>query len=335
MFDTIKKTIGIVLKGALAALVLVGGPIALVGYELYEYAIERDNHRSLLAIRDKLYAKKNPIPPKKAGITFEDCEEITRIGMNWFWAQDLETVSIKSYDGLRLVGYYLAADKPSKKTMLLMHGYRCNNLRDFANLLEFYHNLGYNILYPYQRSHGKSEGTKICYGVKERYDVLHWTRFLVGKVGKDSEIVLAGISMGAATVLMSTGLPLPVQVKGVIADCGFTSPRDIFANVLKDVPDRVSGVLLFAADLIAKNLAGFGFTQYSAPKALKKCKLPVLFIHGKEDDFVPPSMTKINYEACASRKEVLYVEHAAHGTSNMVNPVLYRNTVEKFLGTLS
>ena len=253
-----------------------------------------------------------------------------RSGAHWFTEQSPQKVEIISYDGLKLVGYFLR-NPHAKGTILLFHGYRSSGFHDFGCIFQFYYELGYSILSATQRAHGESEGKYICFGIKERFDCEKWVQFLITQMGPKHPIFLNGLSMGSSTVLMATGLPLPSNVKGVIADCGFTSPWEEFRQVLKlnfHIPSRP---ILDAANLISKVVAGFGFRDYSTLEALKTNRLPILFVHGEADTFVPHRFTLQNYEACRSEKYLVSVPGATHGISYLVDTPKCQAAIREFL----
>ena len=171
--------------------------------------------------------QKKPAPPaNEAERRFQD---MVAEGRAWVEGHPGERVSATSFDGLRLQGLYFPADRP-RACVLLFHGYRSTGLRDFGLLIPYYHNTGFSVLAVDQRACGESEGTYITFGVKERQDVLTWARYMDGRLGGQVPLVLEGLSLGAATVMMAADLPLPASVRGIIADCGFTSPWDIIAH---------------------------------------------------------------------------------------------------------
>ena len=260
-------------------------------------------------------------------------EEI-RSGARWFREQNPERIVLPSRDGISLVGYFLPAEE-ARGTLLLVHGYRSDPLCDFGVIFRYYHDLGWNILAVCQRSHGESGGAYITFGIKERYDIRDWAVYLSDRLGKDHPIVLDGVSMGSTTVLMSLGTGLPANVRGVIADCGFTCPRDEFIHVLKSRYHLPSQPLLFLTEMHAKALAGFGFSDYSTVTALKDNHLPVLFVHGEKDSFVPPHFTQENYEACAGEKQLVTVPEAGHGTSYLYAGEQCRAILREFLARMA
>jgi len=259
--------------------------------------------------------------------------DVVKSGMKWFRDQNPEKISLMSEDGLRLSAYYLPAEGESRKAMVLMHGYRAKELADFSALYQFYHEQGYHLLVPRQRSHSGCDGQYITMGVKERFDCRLWAEYMNSRLGKDCDLYLSGISMGCATVLMATDpeVELPENVRGIIADCGYTSPRDIFAHVLKSdfgLPDRP---LLDLTEVLARKKAGFGYQDVQIPEVMKKCRIPILFVHGEKDTFVPTRMSIDNYLNCRAPKELLIVPNAVHATASMENPDLYRSRAIAFM----
>ncbi len=252
-------------------------------------------------------------------------------GVDWFLDRNPERIILTSEDGLKLSARFLPAEGESRKVLILMHGYRAEPLVDFAGLYRFYHEQGYHLLVPSQRSHGDSEGKYICFGIKERFDCKMWVEYIRSRLGKDCCIYLSGISMGCATVLMAAGTGLPENVRGIIADCGFTSPYDIFKHVLRKNFGLPAFPLIGMTQALAKLRAGFTYREASTVDVLKKCRIPVLFIHGGADTFVPLRMTLDNYLACAAPKELLVIEGAGHAVSNMEDPVRYREAALRFM----
>lgn len=247
----------------------------------------------------------------------------------WLKEHNAQDVYINSTDGLKLHGYWIPVDNP-RGTILLAHGYRSTFLVDFGLAFVFYHSLGMNILVPNQRSHGESEGKYITFGVKESEDMKCWINFHNNTFG-NHQMILSGLSMGASTMLYLADQKLPQNVKCIIADCGFTSPKAILDEVFRSVVHIPSGPFLWSADLFARQFADFSLSQKDTRKVLAEAKLPVLMIHGLEDDFVPCDMTQQGFDACNGNKELLLVESAGHGTSFLLNKKMYTETVIAFL----
>lgn len=240
-----------------------------------------------------------------------------------------EEVSIYSQDGLKLYGKYYE-QKPGAPLEILFHGYHGAAERDFCGGFWLAREAGHNILLVDERGHGKSEGRVLSFGIKERYDCLEWTKYATERFDADTRIVLGGISMGAAIVLLASGLDLPDTVKGILADCGYTSPKEIVQKVSRDqgLPVKIMYPL---ARLGAKVFGHFDLEDGDAEEALRKCKVPVLFIHGEDDHLVPCEMSYRNYEACASDKMIFTVPGAGHTLSYMVDYEGYRKAVATFM----
>ncbi len=238
-----------------------------------------------------------------------------------------EEVTIDNRDGLKLVGHWFERQN-AKRVVICFHGWRSGWSTDFAPAVPFFENEDCSLLLVEQRSHGKSEGEYIGFGVYERFDCLDWIEYAHARE-PELPIYLCGISMGASTVLMASGLGIPSCVHGIIADCGFTSPRAIWAHVMKKnakIGEKLSYPL---ANYFISKKAGYRGEDASTIDAMKVCRVPILFVHGDADGFVPLSMTEQNYEACASDKTLLVVKGADHGTSYIVDPESYENHVRE------
>ena len=247
----------------------------------------------------------------------------------WLRQHDAKDVYILSADGLRLRGRWVPCNNPVG-TVLFAHGYRSTPLLDFGAALPFYHEHGFNILLPDQRSHGMSQGRFITFGVKESGDMLKWISF-INETTDNLSIVLSGMSMGASTMLYLADEDLPGNVKGIIADCGFTTPKEILASVFANTTHLPAGIPIWATDIFAKLIAGFSLSQKDTRKTLAKNTIPILMIHGKSDTFVPCVMTQEGYDACTGPKELLLVEGAGHGVSFLVNPEEYGRKLVRFV----
>ncbi len=249
----------------------------------------------------------------------------------WMDSQNFEKITITSYDGLRLVGHYLAAGN-AKRTMLMMHGWRGTWKGDFAAMAKEFYERGCNLLLIEERAQGESEGRYIGFGIEEKEDCTDWVSYLVNERKEQLPIYLVGVSMGASTVLMAAGSDkLNSQVKGVIADCGFTSPYNIVTKVAKSV-FHVGKHTVNIMNRRCRKRAGYGLDDYSATEAMEDCRIPVFFAHGKKDGFVPYEMTLENYEACVASKHLLLVEDADHCECFTKETERYLNELWEFFG---
>ncbi len=247
----------------------------------------------------------------------------------WLRHHNVQDVYMQNSEGLRLRARWVPAEHP-RGTILLAHGYRSTVLSDFSLIYEHYHSLGLNLLLPDQRAHGKSEGRFITFGVKESQDFLEWGRFHNEHLGT-WPIIFSGLSMGASTVMYLADEPYPENTVGIIADCGFTSPKEIISVVFRKVAHLPAWPVFWVAELCARVFGGFSLNAKSTERTLAKNKLPIILVHGLADDFVPCYMTRKSYEACAGPKELLLVEGAGHGYSFLKAQEEYLALVKAFL----
>lgn len=249
----------------------------------------------------------------------------------WLSRQSLEKISIKSNDGLKLNANFLKAENPTKKLVICFHGYTSNGVTNFGSMAKFYHDKNVNLLMPDARAHGESEGKYIGFGVLDRMDALKWIEYAIDRFGDNCEIYLHGVSMGGATVLMTSGLELPNNVKGIISDCAFTSAYDVFKHILKRDYHLPEFPLMNITDRMTRKYAGYGYSDVNTIHEVAKTNIPILFIHGDKDDFVPTYMTEQNYKACNSPKTKLIVKDADHAEAYYKNRVDYEKSICKLL----
>ena len=232
-------------------------------------------------------------------------------GVRWGQAHGRDTVEITSFDGLKLRGVFIPAEN-AERTVLCVHGYHGNCYRDFSMAMRALHENGCHLLLIHQRSHGDSEGKYITMGEKERFDCQSWAEYLYRRMGPEHPIYLDGVSMGCTTVLLASALPLPPAVRGIIADCGYTSAAEIVKHVMKKTMHIPAFPLLPMVNMWCRLAGGFSLYRLKAPEELRKNTRPVLFAHGTGDTFVPCEMTQENYQACRAEKFLLLVPGAAH-----------------------
>ncbi len=246
-----------------------------------------------------------------------------------FEAKEHEVVETKSFDGLRLVGHWFPCEG-AKRVIVAMHGWRSAWSQDFGIICDFWHKNGCSVLYAEQRGQGESGGDYMGFGLLERYDCYEWTKWVCENTESSLPVYLCGLSMGAATVLMTAGFDLPERVHGIMADCAFTSPHAIWKHVVQNNLHIPYGLYKAAASDLYKKKIQADSKGYSCPEALKNCKVPVLFIHGTDDRFVPVTHTYENYKACASEKRLLIVPGADHCLSYLKDPAVYEKTALEF-----
>jgi len=266
----------------------------------------------------------------EVGASWEPFAKRVEEGKNWLNAHTAETVTLITFDGLKIKSRVVPHEN-AKGTVIAMHGYRSRSDVDFAPECEFLWGLGYNLLVVMQRSHDESEGKYITFGVKERFDCRQWAEYAEKHFGEESPVFLSGISMGSATVMMASELKLPENIRGIIADCGYTSPWEIASHVLRNSLHLPAFPVMTTANWIARLVAKFSFKEAAALTALQRNKLPILFIHGGKDDFVPTEMSYRNYEACTASKKLVIIEEAAHAQSYMVDTETCQREIREFL----
>lgn len=270
---------------------------------------------------------------KMAGTDWSQYSEILAERKAFMLSKPHEDVYQESFDGLKLHAAYFPPIKETdkKRIVICFHGYTSKGLADFTGLTDYYFRKGFAMLHPDARAHGESEGKYIGFGCLDRKDALGWINWVIEKSGEDVEIYLHGISMGGATVLMASGMELPPQVKGIVSDCGFTSPKEVFTHVLHTMYHLPSFPIMQGAEIVNRKLAGYGMDECNAKREVTKAKVPILFIHGSKDTFVPTRMCQELYDCCASKKKILTVEDAAHGESYYKNMNVYESALDEFI----
>ena len=245
-------------------------------------------------------------------------------------AMPSQTFSIQTFDDLTLYGQYYEY-APGAPIELMFHGYRGTAERDLCGGVQRAFSLGRSVLIVDQRSAGRSGGNAITFGVKEHKDCLYWVDFMVKHFGEDVKIVLCGISMGASTVMLAAGKDLPPNVVGVLADCGYTTAKEIIKKVIRQM--HLPAAPLYPLVRLGGILyGGFDPNKADCPKALANATLPIIFFHGEADTLVPCHMSRENYEACASRKMLITVPGAAHGLGYPTDPKRYLDAAGSFFG---
>lgn len=240
-----------------------------------------------------------------------------------------ELICIDSFDGLKLYGHFHKVPSP-KRLVIAFHGWRSDYSSDFGLIADFYEKNDCDVLYVEQRGQNEAQGEYMGFGLLERFDCVAWANW-AEKQNLGLPVYLCGISMGATTVLMASGDKLPACIHGIMADCGFTSPKDIWKSVTeKSLHLIYDGLRELLADDMCKQKLNMKADAYSTLTALKSNTLPVLFIHGSSDGFVPVEMTYKNYIACTSPKRLLIVPGADHGMSYIVEKEKYESTVLEF-----
>ncbi|MCL6456897.1 MAG: alpha/beta hydrolase [Gorillibacterium sp.] len=302
------------LEGSVVILVVLGAILLGAGSYFYNYAILR---------KKKTFMQSSPDLEGDKGWTE---------GTAWFESTSYERKSLLTKDGLHLYAYELEAPKPTDKIVILVHGYDSLG-KGMGVFARFYHEeLGYHVVMPDLRGHGESEGNYVGFGWHDRMDLLQWIEHVIASRGEDCQILLHGVSMGAGTVLMTSGEALPDQVKGIIADCSYSSVRDILSYQMKRMFKLPAFPLIPVTSLVCRKRAGYFFSEASAVKQVQKAKKPILFIHGEADTFVPAEMAHTLYAAAeAPEKRLFLVPGAGHAKAFFADREGYTSQLKDFL----
>ena len=270
-------------------------------------------------------------------------------GIVWISQQEAEDIYIQSEDGLKLHAR-LMDQSGAKGTVLMFHGYRTHPEVDFSASSYVYYECGNRIVHIDQRAAGESEGKYIGFGVLESRDCCLWAQYIANRFGTDQKIILAGLSMGASTVLMATAhhedrrvrincsmeepmevsMTLPKNVTGIVADSAFSSPYDIIKKRIRTTYHCNGRLLTIAIGIWSRMLAHYSLKELSVPDVMKHNTIPVLLVHGTEDSNVPVEMTVKIAENCQAPKQVLLVKGAEHGTGYLVDNEAYKKALQEF-----
>lgn len=257
---------------------------------------------------------------------------IAKEGRRWLEGMPYINVYIKSFDGLRLYGALL--ENYSDKIVICVHGFTGSGKKDFASLAQAYYKNGYNVLLVDNRAHGQSEGKYVGFGVLDRLDLRNWVKYVINRFGSNVQVFLHGISMGAATVLMASSI-MPKNVRGIIADCGFTSVYEIFEYVLKRDYHLPKFPIIYLTNIMSKIRAGYGYKDVNTTAEIARSDIPILFIHGENDEFVPLWMTMKNYSHCKAYKELFIVRESEHAESHYIDKKGYEKRILTFIEKIS
>ncbi|MEE0969912.1 MAG: alpha/beta hydrolase [Clostridia bacterium] len=317
-----KKTTRNIFVGAgVAALALAG--ISAAAYKatesLMKVALDREVPKSTPKSKARISGSKKLV----------EFAESAKEAAEKLMEKENEEIEITSPDGVKLVGHFFECEG-AKRVIVAMHGWRSSWSSDFGAVSDFWQNSGCSVLYAEQRGQNKSGGDYMGFGMLERHDCLEWVKWVNERTGGALPIYLAGVSMGAATVLMASGLEMPENVHGIMADCGFTSPHAIWKHVTEKNLHLSYGIIGIVANDICRKKINMGAKDYSATYALANSNIPVLFIHGTDDHFVPVEMTYENYKACTAPKRLLIVPGADHAMSYYTAKEEYENKVLEF-----
>lgn len=312
----------------------------IIGYVGFRSAICRGHE---LDIKDREALK---------GTSWDQYYDEIQEGIDWIdRQQEAEDIFIRSEDGLRLHGRLM--DQPEAKgTVLMFHGYRTHPEVDFSASSHVYYECGNRIVHIDERAAGRSEGKYIGFGVLESRDCCLWAQYIAKRFGTDQKIILAGLSMGASTVLMATAhhekklipisispeetlevcVELPKNVVGIVADSAFSSPFDIIQKYIHRMFHCKGKLITTSIGIWSRLLAHYSLKELSVPELMKKNAIPVLLVHGTADSNVPVEMTIRAAENCAAPKKLILVEGAEHGTGYLVDNAAYVQALQEFCG---
>lgn len=308
-----KRLFGICL-GIISVIIIIS--LGLVGNYFYNLALNPNTPKDIVFGT-----------PEEAAAT---SGQVLDVDISWLLNDSNYTDEyITSQDGLKLHSYHVKNQSSSNKWVITVHGYTSEGINMSSYAKKYYDN-GYNVLIPDLRSHGLSEGDYIGMGWNDRLDIISWINYILNE-DPNADIVLHGISMGAATVLMTSGEEIPSNVKVIIADCGYTSVWDEFAYQLDDLFSLPEFPILNVSSIVSKIRAGYFLGEASSIDQVKKSKTPILYIHGDQDDFVPYYMMEELYNATSSEKEMLTIKGAEHAKASEVDPETYWTTVNNFI----
>lgn len=283
---------------------------AAVSYTITKKLVELAIYRQ----KPKKFEKQRP-KVSRAHNTDEFMERVETTARELAEKTEITDVAITGRDGIHLAGHWYHTQN-AKRIIIAMHGWRSEWSRDFGMIADFWHGEGCSILFAEQRGQNNSGGNYITFGHLERYDCLDWINYVNENHNEGNlPIYLAGISMGASTVLMTASLDLPENVRGILADCGFTSAHEIWKHTVNNNLHLLYGAYGYMIDEICKKKIKVDSRNITTLAALNEAKVPVAFVHGSDDRFVPVSMTYKNYKTCSSPKELLIVPGADHGQS--------------------
>ena len=302
-------------KSLLLKLPLIsGGSIYSLAQYLYHYAFKRAN----------------PIPQLSANMKpYKNQYYHYLTWLKHYSQQELWQLKSRS-SATKLDAIWLPTSSFSSKAVIIAHGYK-QNKESMANLAHMYHRLGFNVLLPDNRGHGANNAPYISFGWWDHYDYLVWLKLVQQRIGSHSQIYVHGVSMGGVIALLLSGEKLPPAVKGIIADCAFSSLLKEFKYLIHLKVKVPVKPLLKIIDKINQRKNGFSLTKVNSLNQIAKSKVPIFIIHGANDKYVPTAMAYENYQAIPHQRKLWIVPKAAHALAFWVNPQLYQKQVRSFI----
>ena len=287
---------------------------------------------------DVMYAERIPqglfkrMGNKKSDKSLREIHKFNEQENEWLSTKEVETINLKNASELNLKGYYLTAEKESNIYVLFAHGYRSSHSGDPSNFVRFYHEeKGFNFMSVDHVTAGESEGDYLGFDYFECEDMLLWVDYLVQRFGEDIKIILHGVSMGGATVCKMASR-VPKQVRMIISDCAYTSAPEELTSVVNSVGIiRTAPFLLSIFNHVNKRLAGFDLNDTDVRPSVREAKVPMLFVHGDADDFVPTRMVYELYDLCPTEKDLIIIRGAAHAESILIGSEKYKAKLNEFI----
>ena len=244
-----------------------------------------------------------------------------------FSALPFRELEVTSFDGLKLKGYLLEGNP--KEIVICVHGYKSGMEEDFCDKLKIYRDRGTTVLLMNDRAHGNSEGRYLGFSELDRFDVAKWVEKINGMYDTP-RIYLHGVSMGGATVIHCANMGLK-NVCGIIDDCGFNSILGISKALISDMYHLPYFPIGYMAWFWAKVLNHVDFNKSIGEECVRKSGVPILFFHGKNDNFVPVWMTESMYKACTAPKELHLIDNCGHSASYICAAEEYTAAVNRLL----
>lgn len=314
------------LIGMSAFLIMIIVAFLCIGNYFFNYALVRKNGEiaaAEMSVYSSIYESERK---DKIDLNRKIQKEKTS---SWLNSISKKEINIQSNDKLQLFASEFKLSNESNKWVILVHGYTSEQ-SSIYDIARHYSDKGYNVLTPDLRAHGLSEGKYVGMGWLDRNDLLLWIDYLLRNY-RNSEIILHGVSMGAATVMMVSGENLPTNVKLIVEDCGYTSVWDIFSFELELRFNLSTFPVLNAASFITSVRAGYNYKEASSIDQIKKSVTPILFIHGNADEFVPVNMAYKLYDNTNINKELIIVDGAGHAESRLADEELYYGSIFSFI----
>ena len=321
----LKRILIVILAIIIISIIITVG----VGNYFVNYAILRTGNGGDREVKNKDSIEVANIDNEAEKIINNNRTEEKQLAEQWIETINSEKVEVTAKDGIILKGTEYIKDEKSNDWAIILHGYR-SSPDSVISIGRHFSEEGYNVLIPYMRATGESEGEYIGMGWLDKDDLQCWINKIIEQ-NNNANIVLHGSSMGAATVLMASGDDLPSNVKAIIEDSGYTSVWDIFASEAKVRFGLPEFPVLNMFEIVANFRAKYDIKKASAHEQVKKANIPILFIHGDSDDFVPEYMCEQLYNATNCKKEKLIIQGAGHTESRYKEPETYYNKIFEFL----